>query len=126
MQDNSKTSRDYRKLQVWVKAHEVALEVYRSSRAFPREELYGLTSQMRRAAASVPINIAEGCGRGGLGDLIRFMTIAQGSASELSYQVLLAHDLGYISTETHRVLAAKTLEVNRMLTAYLCKLRANG
>jgi four helix bundle protein len=85
---------DFRNLLVWQKSHELVLEIYRISRDFPREELFGLTSQMRRCAVSVPSNIAEGCGRGSDPDFARFLIIAMGSCSELEYQVLLSRDLG--------------------------------
>ncbi|MCW5853511.1 MAG: four helix bundle protein, partial [Anaerolineae bacterium] len=88
--------RDFRKLQVWVKAHQLTLNTYKVTRPFPKEELYGLTSQIRRASASIPANIAEGCGRQGAAELTRFLNIALGSASELEYHFILAHDLGFI------------------------------
>jgi len=87
---------DYRKLKVWQKAHELALAVYEASARFPREEVYALTSQIRRAAASVPSNIVEGCGRGSNAELMRFLYIALGSANEVEYQLLLARDLGFL------------------------------
>jgi four helix bundle protein len=85
--------RDFRNLQVWEKAHALALSVYKATVSFPKEELYGLTSQIRRSSTSIPTNIAEGCGRNGDAELARFMSIGMGSASELEYQLLLAHDL---------------------------------
>ncbi|MCC6791593.1 MAG: four helix bundle protein, partial [Thermomicrobiales bacterium] len=88
--------RNFRELKVWEKAHRLTLATYQSTAIFPREETFGLTSQIRRAASSVPANIAEGCGRGG-GDLVRFCRIAAGSASELQYHLLLARDLGYLA-----------------------------
>jgi four helix bundle protein len=81
---------DFRDLRVWVLAHEVTLAVYRITAAFPREELFGLTSQIRRSAASIPANLAEGCGRNGNAEFARFCSIAMGSASELDYHLLLA------------------------------------
>lgn len=80
--------RDFRKLKVWEKGHALTLSIYTVSQNFPREELYGLTSQMRRAASSIPTNIAEGCGRNSDAELARFMQISMGSASELEYQLL--------------------------------------
>src|SRR5437762_14378337 len=88
--------KDFRKLQVWEKAHQLALALYQVTASFPRDETYGLVSQIRRAAASIPSNIAEGCGRDGDPELSRFCTIARGSASELEYQLLLARDLKLI------------------------------
>ena len=84
---------DFRDLKVWQKSHQLTLEVYRSTATFPREELYGLTSQIRRASSSIPANIAEGCGRNSPNELRRFLEIAMGAASELEYHLLLARDL---------------------------------
>jgi four helix bundle protein len=84
---------DFKNLKVWAKAHEMTLVVYRKTQTLPREEVYGLTSQLRRAAASVGANIAEGCGRRSDGEMRRFLQIARGSASELEYHLLLARDL---------------------------------
>jgi four helix bundle protein len=88
--------RDFRELKVWHKSHQLTLDIYTATRGFPREEVYGLTSQFRRSSASIPANIAEGCGRTGDAELARFMLIAMGSASELEYHLLLAHDLGFL------------------------------
>jgi four helix bundle protein len=82
---------DFRKLVAWRKAHELTLRVYDVTASFPKDEVYGLTSQMRRASSSIPANIAEGCGRNGNAELARFVYIALGSASELEYHLLLAH-----------------------------------
>jgi four helix bundle protein len=110
---------DFRKLLVWQKSHELVLQVYRISRDFPREELFGLTSQMRRAAVSIPSNIAEGTGRGSDADFARFLIIAMGSSSELEYQLLLSRDLGYVETGTHRTVEAMVKEVKKMLAALI-------
>ena len=85
--------KDFRELQVWRKAHELTLAVYQITASFPREELYGLTAQLRRAGSSIAANLAEGCGRNGDAELARFCSIAMGSASELEYHLLLARDL---------------------------------
>lgn len=85
--------KDFKDLKVWQKAHVLTLTLYRLTRIFPREELYGLTSQIRRCSASIAANIAEGCGRKGNAELHRFLQIAAGSASELDYHLLLARDL---------------------------------
>jgi four helix bundle protein len=87
--------KDFKELKVWHKAYDLALAVYEASRGFPREEIYGLTSQLRRAAVSVGANIAEGCGRRSDGELIRFLQIARGSASEIEHHLLLARDLKF-------------------------------
>jgi four helix bundle protein len=88
--------KDYKHLEVWMKAHKLALAVYEASRGFPKDEIYALTSQMCRAAVSICANIAEGCGRKSDTELVRFLQIARGSASELDYHFLLAHDLKYL------------------------------
>lgn len=82
--------KDYRRLKVWKKAHHLTLDIYRVTGKFPREEMYALTSQMRRCSASMGANIAEGCGKQGNNELHRFLHIASGSASEFDYQLLLA------------------------------------
>ena len=88
--------KDFHDLKVWQKAHALTLTVYRITADFPRQEQYGLTSQLRRASSSIPANLAEGCGRNSDAEFIRFCTIAAGSASELEYHLLLAHDLKLI------------------------------
>jgi len=107
--------RDFRKLKVWEKAHHFTLQIYRITKNFPSDERFGLTVQLRRAAASVPTNIAEGCGRDSERELARFMSIAAGSASEVEYQLLLACDLNYIQDETHRELNQEVNEIKRIL-----------
>ncbi len=115
--------KDFRNLQVWEKAHVLTLDIYKATASFPREELYGLTSQIRRSSASVPTNIAEGCGRSGDAELARFMQISMGSASELEYQLLLAHDLNYLDDELYIQLHENVTEVKRMLTSFIQTLR---
>jgi four helix bundle protein len=87
---------NFKTLKVWEKGHELTLAVYKITARFPKDEVYGLTSQIRRAAASIPANIAEGCGRSGRAELGRFLHVAAGSASELEYHLLLAHDLSFL------------------------------
>jgi four helix bundle protein len=118
--------RDFRELKVWDKGHRLTLAIYKSTARFPREELYGLTSQMRRSCASIPANIAEDCGRDGDAELARFLRIALGSASELEYHLLLAHDLGLLYTPDHERLTKEVTEVKRMLTSFTKKLTADG
>jgi len=118
--------RDFRSLKVWKKAHDLTLAVYRVTRSFPPEELYGLTSQMRRSSASIPTNIAEGCGREGNSELCRFLSMAGGSASELEYQLLLARDLGFLDAGNFGRLSSDVTEVKRMLSVLIRKLRADG
>ena len=114
--------RDFTELKVWQKSHSLTLEIYRVTAAFPREEVYGLTSQIRRSCLSIPSNISEGCGRDGVGELVRFLNIAMGSASELQYQVMLARDLGYLDTDTSDAILTRVVEVKRMLGAYISKI----
>lgn len=109
--------KDFKELKVWHKAYALSLAVYERSRSFPREEIYGLTSQLRRAAVSVGANIAEGCGRRSDGEFIRFWQIARGSASEMEHHLLLARDLKFLTGEAHRDLEKKVIEVQRMLTS---------
>jgi four helix bundle protein len=116
--------KDYRELQIWQRSHQLTLDLYRATKQFPKEELFGLTSQMRRACSSIPANIAEGCGRDGDAELKRFLNIALGSACELDYHILLATELGYIEGPTGQLLAAETLELRRMLGAFVQKLKA--
>jgi four helix bundle protein len=117
---------DFRKLKVWQKAHELTLAVYKATTKFPREEIYGLTSQLRRASASIPANLAEGCGRSGDVELSRFCRIAWGSASEAEYHLLLARDLKFIKPEEHQALTAQLDEVQRMLTSFLDRLKSRS
>lgn len=118
--------RDFRTLKVWENAHYLTLEIYKATATFPRNELYGLTSQMRRSSVSIPANIAEGCGRGSNSDLARFLQIAFGSASELEYHLLLAHDLGFIDDITHGQLTTQVTEIKRMLSSLIKKVRINN
>jgi len=121
-----KTSRDFRELQVRRKAHALAVNVYKASHQFPVEERFGITSQLRRAGASIPTNIAEGVGRGGDADLARFLRIAMGSASEVEYLLLLARDLDYLDVGKHDTLSADVIAIKRMLTSFIRKLKAEG
>ncbi len=116
---------DFRKLRVWEKAHSQALDVYKETAEFPPEERFGLTSQLRRAAVSVPANISEGCGRGSGSDVARFFQIAMGSASELEYLLLLAHELGLLSDASYERLSTMVVLVKRMLSGLTRKARAS-
>jgi four helix bundle protein len=117
--------KDFRELKVWQKSHHLTLDVYRVTSVFPREERYGLTSQVRRACSSIPANIAEGCGRRGDAEFARFLQIAMGSACELEYHLLLARDLSYLNGVHYERLSAAAVEVKRMLTSLLQKLTAD-
>jgi four helix bundle protein len=118
--------KNFRQLKVWQKSHESALILYRITASFPRTETYGLTLQIRRAAVSISSNLAEGCGRNGDVELARFCDIAKGSASELEYQILLAHDLNLIQSDDYEYLAQQITEIKRMLTVFVRKLRAKS
>ena len=107
-----------------MKAHTLTKELYRKSRAFPKEEFYGLTSQLRRAAVSIGANLAEGCGRQSTAELARFVRIAMGSASELDYHLLLAHDFGYLRPEDHRELSQELTRIRKMLASLLATLES--
>ncbi len=114
---------DFKKLQVWQKSHGLTLMVYELTSQFPREEMYGLTNQIRRACASIPTNIAEGCGRGSSADFARFLHIAMGSANETEYLILLARDLKYLDADLFAGLMDTIIEVRKMLTSLLRRLK---
>ena len=111
---------------VWQKAHQLTLAVYRATAAFPKMESFGLVQQMRRAAASVPTNIAEGTGRGSDADFARFLWMANGSVKELDYQLLLSFDLGYVPDAEYQQLLTHVTEVKRMLAALIGSIKANS
>lgn len=115
----------FRHLQVWEKYHELTLTVYSVTKAFPKEELFGLTSQVRPASASIPTNIAEGCGRGSDADFSRFLQVAFGSACEVEYQLQLARDLRYIDNGTYGALNGDLLSVKKMLSLLIMKIKAD-
>jgi four helix bundle protein len=110
---------NYRQLKVWQKSHSLVLRIYSATATFPEPERYGLTSQMRRAAASVATNIAEGCGRAGQAELRQFLYISVGSASELEYFLLLARDLRFLTEKQQEVLDTSVREIKRMLTGLI-------
>ena len=109
--------KDFRELDVWHKAHQLTLRSYEMTRTFPRDELFGLTSQIRRCSASIGANIAEGCGRRGNGEFHRFLQTAAGSASELEYHFLLAHDLQYLDRQQYQDICADVIRVKKMLVS---------
>ncbi len=117
--------KDFTQLTVWQKSHALSLEVYRITTRFPKEEIYALTSQMRRAASSIGANIAEGCCRDGDAEFARFLYIAMGSASELQNHIFLARDLGFMSPTTAETTLNQITEVKRMLAALIRKLKAD-
>ena len=118
--------RNFRRLLVWERSHELTLKIYELTSKFPREEIYGLTSQIRRACASVPTNIAEGCGRETPADFARFLQIAVGSASETEYLILLARDLKYLNAIQYAELIDTVISVKKMLTALMKNTRTKS
>ena len=117
---------NFRNLNVWSKSHKFTLDVYSVTRPFPGDERFGLTSQIRRASASIAANLAEGCGRRSDGDMGRFVQMAMGSASEAEYHLLLARDLQFLSPIDYKRLDQQVTEIKRMLASLLLRLRANA
>ena len=111
--------RNYRDLQVWNKAHALTVNLYKASRNFPRDEIYGLTAQLRRAAVSIGANLAEGCGRQTDNEMARFVRISLGSASELDYHLLLSRDLGLLNNEDYEGSAKELTRIRKMLRSFL-------
>lgn len=110
---------DFERRFVWQRTHQLTLEIYRLTTRFPAEERFGLVSQLRRSAASVPANIAEGTGRDSPREFVRFLRIASGSASETRYHLILSRDLGWIAVEEFTRLNREIDEIRRMLTALI-------
>jgi four helix bundle protein len=115
--------RNYKDLQVWEKAHRLTLAVYKGTQDFPKEERFGLTSQIRRSSASIAANLAEGCGRRSDGEMARYIQISMGSGAELSYHLLLARDLGFLKNTEYSDWDSALSEVMRMLSSLSQKLR---
>ncbi len=115
--------RNYEELEVWRKAHSLTVQLYEATAPFPRSEMFGLTSQIRRAAGSIGANLAEGCGRWNEVELARYVQIAMGSASELQNHLRLAKDLGFLSESAHSSLLKTVISIRQMLTALLQTLR---
>lgn len=114
--------KDYKKLSFWASSHKLAKEVYNITKSFPKSELYGITSQLRRAALSIPTNIVEGCGRESKKELKRFLVIASGSAAEVEYLLFFASEIDLISKSDHIELNKKILEIKKTLTSYKNKI----
>lgn len=110
----------FKQLRVWQEAHSFVLEVYRATNSFPNEEKFGLTSQFRRAAFSIPANIAEGYKRLGKAEKLRFFNISQGSLEECRYYIILSHDLGYVDEQAYELLNSKIGSTSYLLNNY-CK-----
>ncbi len=116
-------AKTFKELIVWQKAHQLVLNVYKATKSFPKEEMYGLTSQLRRSSVSVAANIAEGFKKKGTADKLKFMNTAQGSLSETEYHLLLANDLEYFNTSN---LMKDVEEVGRLLESYMQGIRRNN
>jgi len=122
MDNDRKSAKRFQDVNVWKKSHELALEVYRITRTFPKEEIFALTSQMRRASVSVPANIAEGFKKKGAKDKLNFYNISQGSLEELKYYFILSKDLGYIAS--NELLQVQAEEVSKMLERWCESVRS--
>ena len=116
---------DFRNLDVWNKAHKITLEIYRLTESFPKSEVFGLSSQVRRAASSIATNLAEGCGRT-QPEFGRVVQIAFGSACEVDYQLLLARDLGFLPPQSYEPINADVIEVKRMLNSLLKRVQRDA
>jgi len=115
--------KDFRSLKVWEKSHEFTLRIFKATQSFPKEELYGITSQLRRAVSSIPTNLAEGCGRGSDKDFARFAQIAFGSACEVEYLIILCSDLGFMKEKDFTEYLESIVEIKKMLSSLLKSLR---
>lgn len=115
--------RDFRNFKIWEISHQLTLKIYRITKQFPKEEIYALTSQIKRSSYSIPTNIAEGCGRGSNKEFAHFLQIAIGSAYELDYQILLAKDLDYINEEMYQELNKEISSLQKQIAALLKKVR---
>lgn len=118
--------RDFRSLKVWERSHYLAVSIYRMTSSFPKDEKYGLTGQLRRCGVSIPANIAEGCGRSGEKEFGRFLNIALGSASELEYLLVLSRDIELVNQTSFESLSTDVVEVKKMLTSFIKKLKADS
>ncbi len=116
---------NFKELKVWEKAHLITLRIYKMSSSFPKEEVYGLTSQPRRAVVSIPANIAEGCGKSSQADLGRYLNISLGSTNETEYLLILSRDLDYLPEEQFSILSNDINEVKAMLISLIGKVRNN-
>ena len=114
---------NFKDLKVWDKAHQLTLSIYKISASFPKEEVYTLTNQLRRASASIPANIAEGCGKNSQADLANFLNISLGSANETEYFLILSKDLDYLTEEQFTILSNSINEVKAMLISLIGKVR---
>jgi len=115
---------DFHSLKVWEKSHEFTLRIYSITRLMPKDEIYGLISQIRRSASSIPINIAEGCGRGSDADFSRFLHMSMGSASESEYLLFLCKELNYIDSDLYQDLITDITLIKKMLNSLLTKTKS--
>jgi len=115
--------KDFRSLNVWEKGHKITVSIYKLTQSFPKEEMYGITSQIRRASTSIPTNIAEGCGRGSDADFARFLQMSFGFANETQYLLLLCFELGYIAEENYIELNISIQEIKKMLSKLIIAIR---
>ena len=117
--------RDFKNLQIWELGHRLTLDVYSLTETFPKSEMFGLTSQLRRAIASIPTNIAEGCGRRSKLDTAHFIQIAIGSLCEAEYEIILAHDLKYINDTAAQDITNRLNELRKKMIRFSESLRQN-
>lgn len=115
---------NFKELKVWEKAHQITLSIYKVSAKFPKEEIYSLTNQLRRASSSIPANIAEGCGKNTQADLANFLNISLGSANETEYFLILSKDLYYLTEEQFLILSNSINEVKAMLISLIGRVRS--
>jgi len=115
---------NYKDLKVWEKSHQFTLGVYETTKAFPKEEMYSLTNQLRRAASSIPANIAEGCGKNTQPEFAHFLNISLGSANEAEYFLILSKDLKYLNDNSFNNLFSIINEIKAMLIALIAKVRS--
>lgn len=116
--------KDFKNLKIWEKAHEITLMIYEATRNFPKDELYGITGQIRRASVSISANIAEGCGRSGDKELSRFLQISMGSACELEYLLYLSRELKFLNSLSYEKIENKLITLKKMLSTFIKKLTA--
>lgn len=114
--------RDFRKIKVWEKSHYLVLEIYEITKDFPKDEIFGITNQIRRAVVSIPNNLAEGCGRNSEKELKQFSVISMGSASEVEYLLFLSFELKYLSKENYDFLNDRIIEIKKMLAGFIVSL----
>jgi four helix bundle protein len=115
--------KDFRSLKVWEKSHSLAKATYKETYGFPKEEIYGLVSQMRRAVISIPTNIAEGCGKNTDKDFAKYLQTSMGSACEIEYLILLSGELGFMPEEKTQNLMNNVFEIKKMLASLIKNIR---